>query len=90
MCYEQIQDEKDKETRDMIKGVLKTNKNYGHKRIALELGINKKRVLRVMKKYDIVALKLRKKPYKKEDENKADTNIPNLIKTMCPLAPNVI
>jgi len=54
------------------------------------LGINKKRVLRVMKKYDIVALKLKKNPNKKEDQNKADTNIPNLIKTMCPLAPNVI
>lgn len=74
----------------MIKEVLKANKDYGHKRIALELGVNKKRILRVMKKYNIVALKLKKKPNKKEDQNKVDTNIPNLIKTMCPLAPNVI
>ena len=48
----------------MIKEVLRTHKYYGHKRIALELGLNKKRILRVMKKYNIVALRLKKKPYK--------------------------
>ena len=90
MYYKSVQEDKDIKTKEMIKEVIKANKDYGHKRIALELGVNKKRILRVMKKYNIVALKLKKKPNKKEDENKADTNIPNLIKTMCPLAPNVI
>jgi len=90
LYYEYKLELKDLQIKDMIKEVLRTHKYYGHKRIALELGLNKKRILRVMKKYNIVALRLKKKPYKKEDQNKADTNIPNLIKTMCPLAPNVI
>lgn len=74
----------------MIKEVLKINKHYGHKRIALELDINKKRVLRVMKKYNIKSIKTITKPIKKDDCNKQDTKVPNLIKNMCPLAPNII
>ena len=36
-----------------IKKIHKQDPAYGHKRISWKLGINKKRVLRVMKKYDI-------------------------------------
>jgi len=64
LYYEYKLELKDLQIKDMIKEVLRTHKYYGHKRIALELGLNKKRILRVMKKYNIVALRLKKKPYK--------------------------
>ena len=47
----------DEEVKHQIEAVLVEHKAYGHKRIAPELKLNKKRILRVMKKYNI-------KPYR--------------------------
>jgi len=43
-----------------IEAVLLGNKSYGHRRIALELGINKKRVLRVLKLFNLKCKKQEK------------------------------
>ncbi|MBI4272373.1 transposase [Candidatus Uhrbacteria bacterium] len=53
-------------TKDMllksdIESVMTENPAYGHKRIAMELGINKKRVLRVMKLFNLTVKRKRKK-----------------------------
>ncbi len=48
-----ILDRKDKELTRQIHKVHRTHTAYGHRRVALELGVNKKRVRRVMKKYGI-------------------------------------
>ena len=48
----------DEEVKRQIEAVLVNHPAYGHKRIALELKLNKKRILRVMKKYGI-------KPYRR-------------------------
>ena len=71
----------DLDIRKKIKEVIKEHKSYGHKRIALELKLNKKRILRVMKKYGIKPYRRRcKKPVKKDDLNKPEVKYPNLIK----------
>ena len=44
---------RDEEVRHQIEAVLTDNPEYGHKRIAIELKLNKKRILRVMKKFGI-------------------------------------
>ena len=81
----------DLDIRKKIKEVIKEHKSYGHKRIALELKLNKKRILRVMKKYGIKPYRRRcKKPVKKDDLNKPEVKYPNLIKNICPIRPNVI
>ena len=90
LYYEYKQEAKDIKIKDKIEKVLADNKYYGSVRIALELKLNKKRIKRVMKKYGILTYKQKKKPFKKEDMNKPDTQIPNMIKNICPLAPNVI
>lgn len=78
-------------TKEKIKGVLEKHHSYGHKRIAIELKLNKKRILRVMKKYDIKPYKRRvKKPVKKDDMNKPAVLYPNLIKNICPIQPHVV
>ena len=60
--------QKDLILKQQIESILLEHKSYGHRRIALALGINKKRVLRVMKLFNIKAKKSRKKPRFKKNE----------------------
>lgn len=71
--------EKDLKLKIEIENVLKKHKAYGHKRIALALKINKKRVLRVMKLFNLKPHRKRKIHFKRNDLNQAPMNIPNLI-----------
>ena len=80
----------DEQIKQKILGVLSSDPAYGHKRIAPKLKLNKKRILRVMKLYGIKPYRRRVKPDKTEDQNKAPANFTNLIKTFCPIRPNVV
>ena len=82
---------KDELVKQAILKVMSDHKAYGHKRIALELKMNKKKVLRIMKKYHLKPQKRRKsKPERSEDQGKKPSSIPNLAKNLCPLQPNVL
>ena len=65
--------------RQEIEKVMGDNKAYGHKRIAMALGKNKKKVLRVMKLFGLKPIRRRKKPNKIEDIKQKPMLIPNLI-----------
>ncbi len=82
----------DEEIKRQIEAVLAEHKSYGHKRIAIELKMNKKRILRVMKKFAIKPYRrVGKKPNKKEDVGKAaEKDTINVYKLLCPLAPNIV
>lgn len=81
----------DEEVKKQIESVLVDHPAYGHKRIALALKLNKKRILRVMKKFGIKPYKRRvKKPRKKEDEGKPFAKYGNLIKGVLPTVSNQI
>jgi transposase InsO family protein len=81
----------DEEVRRQIEAVLAENKAYGHKRIAPELKLNKKRILRVMKKFNMKPYRRRvKKPFKKEDMGKDAEDCVNVYKLLCPIAPNIV
>lgn len=70
----------DLEVKNQIEAVLVEHPAYGHKRIALTLKLNKKRILRVMKKYGIKPYRRRaKKRIKKNDLNKPETIYTNLL-----------
>jgi len=56
--YRHKQPQKDRQTKQLIELTLREHPSYGHKRLARHLGINKKRVLRVMHKFGI-------KPYRR-------------------------
>lgn len=71
--------EKDLKLKAEIEQALKKHKAYGHKRVALALKINKKRVLRVMKLFNLRPHRKRKTPFKPNDCNQAPMTIPNLI-----------
>ena len=81
----------DQEVRVQIEVVMTDNPRYGHKRIALNLKLNKKRILRVMKKFNLKPYRRRaNKPRKKADEGKTPAKYANLIKGFCPIRPNVV
>lgn len=91
LYYKHKQPEKDLLTKEEIEKVLKDHPAYGHKRIAMELKINKKRVLRVMKIFKIKPYKRRIKHHLKAgDLKKAPAEYKNEIKYLCPTKPNVI
>lgn len=81
----------DEEVKAQIESVLSQHKSYGHKRIALALHLNKKRILRVMKKYGIKPYRRRPThPRKPDDENKPAVVMINVSKLLCPIAPNIV
>lgn len=82
---------KDSLVKIQIQNVLKYHSSYGHRRIALELKMNKKKILRIMKKFDLKPYKRRiKKPKKLEDINKPPAIYNNEIKNIYPSKPNII
>lgn len=88
LYYKPKQPEKDWETKQLIEEALRDNPAYGHKRLAIHLGINKKRVSRVMKLYGIKPYRRHGKKYKK---NKPVSVIyPNLLLTEYPQYENHI
>lgn len=91
LYYQHKREALDEALKVKILEVMNDNESYGHKRIAYELGINKKRILRVMKKFHLVPKKRRgRKPNKPDDLEKPETKYPNLIETFCPIKPNVV
>lgn len=81
----------DLEMKSQIESVQAQHPAYGHKRIALALQLNKKRILRIMKKYDMKPYRRRSKQIrKKDDEGKAPAPIKNLVWNRCPIVPNEI
>lgn len=80
---------KDLILKQQIEAVLVEHKSYGHRRIALALGINKKRASRVMKLFNIKSKKSRKKPrFKKSKFSKNSAR--NLILDMAINQPNQV
>lgn len=87
--YHPKKPQKDWLLKNQIEQVLHNHPSYGHKRIAIELQINKKRIRRVMKLFDIKPYRRRGKRFKKSK----DIGIvhPNLVQQMpFPTKQNII
>ena len=85
--YQHKQPTKDWQTKQLIETTLRDHPGYGHKRLAIHLGINKKRTLRVMKLFGI-------KPYRrvtpKVYTKPKDSVFPNYLMTEVPYGPGDI
>lgn len=80
----------DETIKEQILEVLQDHPAYGHKRIAMELDLNEKRILRIMNLHGIRPYVLRGKPRKDADLGNLPTNVPNLAKALCPVCPHVL
>lgn len=88
LYYTSKQEVKDWDTKVMIELALREHPGYGHKRLALHLKINKKRVLRVMKKFGIKPYRRVAKPRKVN--RKSGVAYPNLLLAEHPAYPHHI
>lgn len=79
---------KDLALKAKIELVMTNNKAYGHRRIAYELKINKKRVRRVMKLFNLIVKRKRKIPFKPHDLGQVTMAIPNLVLGLIIETPN--
>lgn len=89
LYYQRKKPEKDWELKTRIEEVLREHPSYGHRRLAIHLKINKKRVLRVMKIFGIKPYRRRSKKWK-YNKNTRDLDFPNLLLTSFPQRENQI
>lgn len=91
LYYKSKKKKADEEARALIEEVMIGNPAYGHKRIALELNWNKKKVLRLMKKFNLKP-KLRRgqRWRKKNDIGLEPASYENLVSNWCPIEPDVV
>lgn len=81
--YKRRREETDLELKRQIEAVMVDHKDYGHKRIAIELKMGHNRIRRIMKKYGLKPYRRpHKKWIKKKDQGKPDTGIPNLVQPL--------
>ncbi len=89
LYYHHKQPDKDWILKQQIEITLREFPSYGHKRLAMHLKINKKRILRVMKLFGIKPYRRRGKKWKKVNKEYSE-QFPNLLLTNCPSYPNHI
>ena len=91
LYYQYKKPAEDEKIKDEIAKVLNSHPAYGHKRIALELKLNRKRIRRVMKKFHLMPKKRRKKKFVKPDDlNKPVAEYINEIEKLCPIRANIV
>lgn len=91
LYYESKMDARDGAAREAIAEVLASNPFYGHKRIAIELEMNRKKVLRIMKKYGLKPKSRKNRGFAKPgDIGLPEAEYRNEIAGICPPVPNMV
>jgi putative transposase len=86
--YHSQREQKDSLLKEQVLAVLSDHPSYGYRRIALALGLGKKRIQRVMRFYHIHPYKRKARWRKRRDERRAAAPFFNQIKSECPCVPN--
>lgn len=89
LYYKSKKYEEDLKVKEKIEKVWNDFPSYGHKRLATALKLNKKRVLRVMRKFNLRPYRRHRKPFKRSNTSVYD-KYPNLLKTTILLRINQI
>jgi putative transposase len=91
LYYKRKKPVEDEKLKIEIEKVLVHHPAYGHRRIALELSLNRKRILRIMKKFHLMPRKRRGSRFVKPDDlGKPVAEYQNLIEGFCPIRPSVV
>lgn len=86
--YKSLLEDKDAVLKNAIEKVIHDHPSYGHKRIAIELEMNRKPVIRVMNKFGIKPSRKHRKPFKKACIDNYEA--PNLLVALNPLYENYV
>lgn len=71
LYYKPIKPQKDWQLKNQIESVLSNHPSYGHRRIAIKLGMNKKKVLRIMRLFGLKPYRRRVRKYRKTKDYSA-------------------
>lgn len=91
LYYKPKKPPEDEELKSKIVAVMNEHPAYGHRRISIELQVNKKAIVRVMRKSGLKP-RLRRgfRHVKPDDLGRPETRVINILKLLCPLRPNVV
>ena len=74
-----------------VAAVMAEHPAYGHRRVAIALGMNRKPVVRVMRIFGLKPRIRRGVRFVKPDDlGRPETRIPNVLKALCPIRANVV
>ncbi len=91
LYYQSKMKVRDQCLKEQILSALSEHPSYGHKRLALHLGRNKKCILRVMKKYGIKPYRRRFRKHRKAGDLKQEPlHIQNYAKDICPFRRDIL
>jgi transposase InsO family protein len=90
LYYRPKLEEKDEELRVQIESVMRANPGYGHRRVADALKINRKRALRVMRKFNLKPARRCRTPRKPDDLNKVESSHIDITKIISCISPDII
>lgn len=81
----------DEAVQEQIVAVMQEHPAYGHRRIALVLSMNHKKIARIMKQYGLQpAVQRKRRPHKPADEKQPEIQRINVLKLLCPLYRNIV
>lgn len=91
LYYKPKKPPEDEALKSKIVAVMNEHPAYGHRRISIELCVNKKAIIRVMRKNGLRP-RLRRgfRHVKPDDQGRPETRVINILKLLCPLRPNVV
>ena len=90
LYYRRKQPDKDEHLRRRIEAVMVKHPAYGHKRIADELKVSRKRARRVMKLYALKPARRARAPSKPSDAGQPESKKPDILSTLSPIAPDTV
>lgn len=90
LYYRPKKPKEDAEIRERILAIQAEHPAYGHRRMALFLGFNRKRIRRIMKRFGIRPRLARGRPWKPGDVGKSASTVLNLARGLCPIRPGAL
>jgi len=90
LYYDRKMERRNEELRQRIEEVMLRHPAYGHRRIADDLKVNRKAVLRVMHLYQLKPARRCKTPSKPLDRGIPASEAPDMLKRVSPVAPSYI
>lgn len=91
LYYQAKKPPQDEESKLHILAVMSEHPAYGHRRVALALSLNHKKINRLMHKFKLKPRVRRGvRPVKLGDQSKPETLIKNVLLVLCPVQPNIV
>ena len=82
---------RDEALKQKIVAIMDDHPAYGQRRVAMALGRNKKPIRRVMRLFRLKPrIRRGQRPVKPDDQNRSETRVVNILKTLCPIRANIV